>query len=109
MSLDPNLIDFCRVLAAGADDGLGELQAEIAGDLLVNSLARHIDIEPDAVRRALGWALAFVDRHLGEPIGVDEMARGAGISASRLHSLFRERFDTLPVRCLASRRMARAR
>lgn len=60
---------------------------------------------PAAVRRAL----AFIDEHLDEPIGVEEIAAAARLSVRGLQSAFRRHLDTTPSAALRSARLAAAR
>jgi len=109
VALDRDLVGFCRVLAASADGGLDSLRAEIAGDLLVGSLARSLDIAPGAATDAVTRAVTFIDANLSRPLAVKDIADAVAVSASRLHDLFAERLGVPPGRYLTRRRIERAR
>jgi AraC-like DNA-binding protein len=59
---------------------------------------------PAALRRAL----AYIDEHAGEPIGITEIAQAAGIGARGLQQLFRSHHDDTPLGYLRALRMRRA-
>lgn len=61
--------------------------------------------EPDALRRAV----AFIHRHVGEHIGVTEIARAAAVSPRGLQRAFRHHRDISPLDYLRNARMAGAR
>ena len=94
------LIDYFH--AAGASALHGAWSA-----LVIDRLAA---ILPPADREtlALDRAIAFMRDHLDQPLRVDQVARAAGLGASRLHRLFRARMDTTPHACLGALRLDRA-
>jgi transcriptional regulator GlxA family with amidase domain len=53
-------------------------------------------VDPAVVRRAV----AFVDEHAGEPIGVEDIARAARIGVRGLQLAFRRHRDTTPTEYL---------
>lgn len=59
---------------------------------------------PDAVRRAT----AFIDAHVGEPIGLLEIAAAAGLGSRALQAAFRRHLDTTPLSYLREARMDHA-
>jgi len=50
----------------------------------------------------------FINRQMHEPIGLQEMAEAAGLSASRLSHLFSQRMQITPQRYLEQQRLTRA-
>lgn len=61
-------------------------------------------VEPTAVRRAV----AFIDAHAGEDIGIAEIAEAARIGPRRLQQAFRQYRDTTPMGYLRRVRLDRA-
>jgi AraC-like DNA-binding protein len=62
------------------------------------------DALPSTVRRAL----AFIDEHLDQPIGIEEIAEAARLSVRGLQSAFRRHLGTTPRAALRSARLAAA-
>lgn len=95
------LVEFMDLLAArrAATPALVASWAPLLLDTLVL----------DSVRAPsrLAALLASVDADPGRPWSTDAMARCAGLSASRLHALFREELDTTPHDWLLRLRLAR--
>lgn len=74
-------------------------------------LLEALSPEPRAAGRAvqaLARAKAFIDRFYDQPIRTADLARIAGLGASRLHELFQEQLDTTPHRYLMDVRLRRA-
>lgn len=57
----------------------------------------------------LRTAMAHIEEHLAEPLGVPDIARVAGVSHTHLTRLFRQDTGLTVVGCIRHRRMARAR
>lgn len=57
---------------------------------------------------AIQRALTFMRDHLDQPSRVEDIARAAGLSVSRLHRLMRTQMQTTPHGCLAALRLDRA-
>ncbi len=53
-------------------------------------------------------ALAYLRRHLGEPIGVADLAAAAGVSVTTLEERFRRHFGVLPLAMLVRERLTLA-
>ena len=70
--------------------------------------ARH-DLLTDPWPPALGRAVAFIEDHFAEPVGLDEVAAWAGISLPHLHGLFARHLKQSPYRMLLDLRLRRAR
>jgi AraC-like DNA-binding protein len=66
--------------------------------------ARPGNADPSVVRRAV----AFIDDHAGEPIGLTEIAAAARIGSRTLQEAFRRHLDTTPVAYLRRVRLERA-
>ena len=82
-----------------------DLNAAAAGDLLIDALGRRMDVGGARLDDRLTKVLRFVEIHLDEAITVDCLAAAAGLSAGRLHALFRAHFGTSPKRYVAARRL----
>ena len=109
VGIDGTLGRFCSFLAAECETyGFTMPQARQAGGLLLGALARRMGLDAEPLAKPLAQAVAFIDAHLGDPITVDDVARAAGLSVSRVHALFRARFAQSPKRFIAARRMQRA-
>ncbi|MEA1652659.1 AraC family transcriptional regulator [Nitrospirillum sp. BR 11164] len=99
------LLDFIT-LTAGPADG---------GGRTLDGLARHwtpllldtLMAEPARPASRLHALLARLEAAPERPWTVESMARAAGLSASRLHALFREELDQTPQAYVASLRLAR--
>ena len=57
----------------------------------------------------IGWAIGEMQRRLGEPITLDDLARKVNLSRSRFAHLFREQTGFSPGRYLRDFRLDRAR
>ncbi|MER6509078.1 helix-turn-helix transcriptional regulator [Nonomuraea sp. NPDC001636] len=110
-----------RTLAYLRDDVLAapELAAEplvvsTAGQLLAASVLTALptdaaDAVPGSARpEALRRATAFIDDHADLPIGIDEIATAARVSARALQYAFRRHLGTTPLGYLRQARLARA-
>ncbi|UBU17810.1 AraC family transcriptional regulator [Nonomuraea gerenzanensis] len=62
------------------------------------------DAHPQTLRRAI----AYIDEHAGAPIGIDEIAAAARVSARALQYAFRRHLNTTPLGYLRQARLARA-
>ena len=62
----------------------------------------------DRAVQALARAKTFIDRFYDQPIRTPDLARIAGLGASRLHELFQVRLETTPHRYLMDVRLRRA-
>lgn len=62
----------------------------------------------DRAVRALARTTAYIDRFYDRPIRNSDLARVAGLGASRLHELFQEQLGTTPRRYVADLRLRRA-
>jgi AraC-like DNA-binding protein len=94
------------------DTRLGTLKAEAALLDVVTSLIRVPPQErPVAVNvdRRIERALLEIERRLGEPPSVDELAQGADLGVSRFTRLFRERVGEPPAAYVNRVRLSRAR
>lgn len=106
-----------RQVAAATDlDGRPLLREELTRTLCTAALAcfpnstlqaaamDSIQPTPDAVRRAV----AYIDDHPGEPLGLVDIAQAARLSPRALQAAFRRHLDTTPLEYLRSVRMAHA-
>jgi len=57
----------------------------------------------------LSTVLAYIDQHVADPVSVKELAARVGLSASHLHSRFRELVGVTPHQYVIRRRMQAAR
>lgn len=58
--------------------------------------------------KKLAWLESYLSTHLAEPIAVADMARQAGLSASRFQAVFRESYGVSPARYLLELRVKHA-
>ena len=65
--------------------------------------------EPSALPAAVARAIEFMEKHLGEPIGMTDVAECAGVSESRLRAVFREHTGIAPGQYLLRRRFDAAK
>ena len=92
-------------------DVLSLLEAQsLAGSLVAAVLRDHapqLGSRP-ATGQPLSWVPAYMAVHLAEQLSVREMARRAGLSASRFARVFRERYGEAPHRFLLALRIRMA-
>jgi len=93
-------MDIVRGRDAGGAGGAARLRGWTP--LLLDALAGG----PARPRSRLAALLARVEAGPGLPWNVERMAQAAGVSASRLHALFREELDTTPHAWLQRQRLA---
>lgn len=89
--------------------GIDAATARHACALLLGALERRC--APDGAGRrddALDRAVAHIHRHFAEAVGVEDLARAAGLSPGRLHERFRQRIGCTPGEYLARIRLDRA-
>lgn len=77
-------------------------------ELLLDALQRESATLPDRPTRALARAKAFIERSFDQPIKMGDVARVAGLGASRLYELFQERLGITPGGYLAEVRLRHA-
>ncbi|MEJ2863789.1 helix-turn-helix transcriptional regulator [Actinomycetospora flava] len=112
------VVDHVRRIVLADDDlaasrlVLGEATRALAvAALVMFADAGHVEdrrrsdrAEPAVLRRAL----AFIDEHAGEDIGVEDIAAASGVGARGLQQVFRRHRDTTPLAYLRRARMSRA-
>ena len=109
VQLDPALERLLSFLALEAErGGLDGSRAASACELLLGSLEQRLEIAPTRYSGVIARALAFIDRHFHEPVEIAEVARAAGLSASRLHAVFRQELGASPGQTIAARRLTEA-
>jgi len=103
-----HLVDF---MALSLNDGVAEVRSDAWLSLLLQSLGGETgDIgESGESTGRLDRLLGTVRTRLGRSWTVAEMAAMAGVSASRLHVLFRQAYGTTPRAWLADQRLQEAR
>lgn len=105
------LIEETRSLEPGLTSTLRRVEAGLAAfrtllEAAPLSAAGHALLEREQGLGSLGpWVVA----RLGRPITVDELARAAGCSRSRLHARFQEEFGCAPLAWVRERRLLAAR
>ncbi|WP_155768341.1 helix-turn-helix domain-containing protein [Mycobacterium colombiense] len=120
-SRDPFVEKICRQMIREMvrPDGCSRMMIDCLGQQLVVRLIRqHSNLSGT---KALGarsgpgyrdWrlrrAIEFLEAHLSDDVGLDEVAQAVGLSTARLATLFREGTGDPPHRWLMSRRFARA-
>ncbi len=106
LRVDQSVSLLCAFLAGEVDRyGHVDLNAAAAGDLLIDALGRRMGVGSARFEDRLTRVLRYIETHLGDAITVDRLAAAAGLSAGRLHALFRARFGTSPMRYVAARRL----
>lgn len=96
-------------LCSGPEVALRDLQVRMQlGLLLVQILRRMSAAEPERPQPALRVVDDHLRRHLGEDLGVPEMADIAGMSVSALQNLFRAEVGMPPGEYFARLKMAEA-
>ncbi|GAA2211432.1 hypothetical protein GCM10009850_068920 [Nonomuraea monospora] len=89
-----------QLLAASVLSALPSNAADASG---TTGADRH-DAHPQTLRRAI----AFIDEHVGTPIGIADIAAASRVTARALQYAFRKHLNTTPLRYLRQARMARA-
>jgi len=92
-------------------DFLGQLESQyLATGLVLSLLQAHSrgSVESSDRPEFLNWIISFMSLHLSEPLSVEDLARRAGLSASRFSSVFRDRFGRPPHQFLLHLRVQRA-
>ena len=92
-------------------DFLGQLESQYLATGLVLSLFQAYSngsVESSDQPEFLNWITSFMSLRLSEPLSVEDMARRAGLSASRFSSVFRDRFGRPPHQFLLHLRVQRA-
>lgn len=110
---DPMLEHILRGLLRAAEDGLPDLYAESAAELVaVHILARHTRLTPPADRvtdQRIRRARAAIRERLHLPLSLAEMAAEAGLSRYHFLRLFRAQTGETPHRYVTRLRIERAR
>ena len=92
-------------------DFLGQIESQyLATGLVLSLFQAHSSgsIESSDGPEFLNWIISFMSLHLSGPLSVEDLARRAGLSASRFSSVFRERFGRPPHQFLLHLRAQRA-
>ena len=93
--------------------GIGPLEEFLMSSLLVVQPSTHREslTRPAARpgRRAVRHALDYVERHLSEPITMDDIAEHAGASVRTVQQGFHDELGVTPMTYLRDRRLERAR
>ncbi|OWT80296.1 MULTISPECIES: AraC family transcriptional regulator [unclassified Achromobacter] len=100
-----HLVDF---MALSLNDGAADVRSDAWLSLLLQSLGDDTDETGESAGR-MERLLRAVRTRLGRSWTVAEMAAMAGVSASRLHVLFRQAYGTTPRAWLADQRLQEAR
>lgn len=120
-SRDPFVESICRQLIREmtCDDGCSKMMIEsLAQQLVVCLIRQHSSLSGSkalAERSGPGYrdwrlrrAIEYLDAHLSEDVGLNEVAKVVGLSTARVAALFREGTGEPPRRWLMNRRFARA-
>jgi AraC family transcriptional regulator len=110
---DPLLAQMLCNLAAAARDGLPDLYAETAGDMLAaHLLTRYAGVVAGRERAVEDVRLRRVDAymrdHLAEPVSLEDLARQAGVSRFHLLRMFKQQYGETPFQRLTRLRMQHA-
>ena len=96
-------------LGASLTCGVMSAEGRVAWTLLlVEALAREREALPDRDEAAFRYALAFLRARATTAVRVGDIAMAAGLSRTRLHTLFRARLGTTPHAMLADLRLRAA-
>lgn len=109
VELDQGLHGLSNFLAWEAQRDCGLAGAFLAGDLLLEALARRYDLAPLPLAGPLARAVALIETQFDQKLTVTAVARAVGLSASRLQALFRERLGMSLGRYLSACRLKQAR
>lgn len=109
VELDRGLHGLSNFLAWEAQRDLGLAGASLAGDLLLEALARRYDLAPASLSGPLARAVSLIEGQFDQPLTVAAVAQAVGLSASRLQGLFRERLGLSLGRYLTGCRLKQAR
>ena len=74
-----------------------------------NHHAQLVQGQEGTGRRAVHRSVAFIERHLADPIGLDDIARHAGLSRRSVQQGFRDDLGTTPMAYLRDLRLERVR
>jgi len=90
------------------------LGVEVTGELIRAQFRFRLSIdrlrtERERIPARVSAVLNFMDRHYGDPIGMEDLAKRVGLSPSHLHARFKEFVGTTPHRYLVRTRMRAAR
>jgi AraC family transcriptional regulator len=120
-SRDPFVESVCRQLVREmtCGDGCSKMMIEsLAHQLVICLIRQHSSLSGSkalAARSGPGYrdwrlrrAIDYLEAHLPEDVGLDEVAKVVGLSAARIAVLFREGTGEPPHRWLMNRRFARA-
>ena len=109
VDLEAPVRGFCDFIAAQVPQaGFEGLRAEVAGDFLLEALARDLGLAPPDLARPLARARAFIEANYRAPITLAAVAGHAGLSESRLSTLYKARFGLTPGRQIARLRLGEA-
>ena len=78
------------------------------GMVLLEHTQSDVPVDVNQHSRRIRLAMDFVEDHIGEPIGVEDMARAAGVSRFYFSRIFTETMKIPPGRYLIEQRLARA-
>ncbi len=86
----------------------------ILGDLVWSRLRFQLDAfrrreERSEIPPRLSEVLTYIDRHLTDPLGIDDLAAHVGLSAPHLHARFKEYVGTTPHQYVIRSRLQEAR
>lgn len=88
---------------------VGDPVLAVAERLVAALVPRASTADPEAVEpEALHRAVSYADRHAAEPLGIDDLARAAGVGARGLQHLFRKHRDLAPLEYVRQVRLDRA-
>ena len=115
---DPTFNNIARNLVTASNEGAPDLYAASAGIHLVTHLLSLTSSWASAVGRVrspgnlskqrIGRVLEYMHHHLGQPIGLDDLACEAGVSRFHLIACFRKALGTTPYRHLIELRVREA-
>jgi AraC family transcriptional regulator len=113
LSYDPLIESTMRALAEAMAEGVPDLHAETAANLLASHLlVRHAKLPPPRTSRHEDGRLrrvdAFLHANLGSPVSLQELAEEAGLSRFHLVRLFKRVHGETPFKRLTRLRMEEA-
>jgi AraC-like DNA-binding protein len=109
LDFGPDLAGHLAFLAAALrSTPLTGIRGAVAGEMILDGLARHAGLAAPPLPEPVARAVRLIETCAAAPLTVEDIARTAGMSPSRLHARFREATGVSPMRYLAAERARRA-
>ena len=109
VAFDADVSAYCRFIKSEVERfGASQVDVEAHLSLLLQTVARRMEIPETSEQRVLQSAQRFISENLTRDFDVAEVARAAGTSASRLHRVFRKALRISPQRYASEQRLTLA-